>query len=387
MYTYNVKWYSSILEISHCDWDKIFSTHNAIKRYELIKAIEFSKLQGVCHYYLEIKDKNDIVAIIPCFIYDFDIAVISGDKLKKSVKICRSLFSRFLFSRIFFVGTPLSVCDHLFGISRTVKGFEISNLFNIIKAEIKKKAEICKCSFTIIKEIPSSERLFFDKHLLSDYCCVNSLPNSFMPVIKNLKFPDYLRSRYKKNIRRKIRTFNEYNFTWEKIVDYTTISKTLYLLYMQTFEKSKNKFEKLNQDFFQNLELLCKDNSMVYILKDEQNHTIAMIIFIYDHKNLVPLYLGIDYNNYEDAEVYYNCIYKIIKIAQDNNFEFIKLGQTSYTAKLFSGAFFEELYIYVFHSCNIVRFMLRHFSKHMFPKTKIDHINCYIKNLIENLEN
>lgn len=378
-----IKWSSRISEIDKSVWQNIFSDYGSIGDYDFISSIEKSALSGIRHLYLSIYDSDICCAIVPCFIYDFDLSILSGNNIKRCVDIVRCIKKNFLKKNILFAGTPLAVCNHLLGINEKIIGNDREELLQIIKEELKNKALENNCSLFIIKEIPENQRKLYDNIFLKDMLALNSLPNSYIVVMnKYMKFPNYLRSRYKKNINRKIRSFKSFNLNWEEKREYSEYIDTIYALYLNTFSKSKNKFEVLNKNLFLTIQNDYKNNSFVSIAKDDFGNIRAMIFYIHDNETLTPLYLGIDYNETLDSDIYFNCIYHIIELAEESNYKLINLGQTSYNAKIYSGAFVNDLYVYVFVKNILLRKMIQFFSKYLFPHKEIETHNCYTEEAI-----
>lgn len=391
MENYTLQWSNRIFEIDKSIWQNIFSNYGPIGDYDFILSVEKSAMSGIHNLYLSIYDSDKCCAIVPCFIYDFDLSILSGNNIKKCVNIVRCINKNFLKKNILFAGTPLAVCNHLLGINENIIGDDRDDLLQIIKDELKNKSLENNCSLFIIKEIPENQRKLYDKIFLDDMLVLNSLPNSYIVVMnKYMKFPNYLRSRYKKNINRKIRSFKTFNLKWEEKREYSEYVDTIYALYLNTFSKSKNKFEVLNKDLFFTIQNDYKNNSFVSIAKDDLGNIRAMILYIHDNKTLTPLYLGIDYIETLDSDIYFNCIYHIIELAEKFDYKLINLGQTSYNAKIYSGAFVNNLYVYVFVRNILLRKLIQLFSKYLFPYKEIEKHNCYTEeamNIINKMKN
>lgn len=60
----------------------IFSNYGPIGDYDFILSVEKSAMSGIHNLYLSIYDSDKCCAIVPCFIYDFDLSILSGNNIK-----------------------------------------------------------------------------------------------------------------------------------------------------------------------------------------------------------------------------------------------------------------------------------------------------------------
>ena len=70
-----VRWLKTIDLISVKDWNNIFNTTKIVKSYDFTKAVEQSSLSNFQINYMVIYHRNDIIAILPCFIYFIELEI------------------------------------------------------------------------------------------------------------------------------------------------------------------------------------------------------------------------------------------------------------------------------------------------------------------------
>lgn len=141
--------------------------------------------------------------------------------------------------------------------------------------------------------------------------------------------------------------------------------------------RSSNIFEVLNKDFFFNLNKVFNTQTFMLMAKNLAGEIEAIGLVLEEKDSLIPLYLGLNYNNTTENMklLHANSIFKVIQEAEKNNKKFIKIGQTSYYPKVLSGALVENLYLGFYSYNRLLNFAIKVFFKKLFPKTlAIDNI-------------
>ena len=80
------------------------------------------------------------------------------------------------------------------------------------------------------------------------------------------------------------------------------------------------------------------------------------------------MYLGIDYEHNEEYRLYFNMLYRIIKLGIELNKKTIELGQTCYYPKLKLGSRLKSLFMYIKFRNPILHKLFSPFMNGMFPK-------------------
>ncbi len=142
----------------------------------------------------------------------------------------------------------------------------------------------------------------------------------------------------------------------------------VYDLYLNTYNKSDYKLEKLEKDFFTEADAL-----KLGFIKDGQIRGFVMLKITGDM--LTFMLCGMDYN-YETADLYYFMLYTIIEIGIKHKVKFIDLGQTSEATKLKFGASLHKRFFYANHSNPIINFLAKGFKgileyKYKFPEYRV----------------
>lgn len=201
--------------------------------------------------------------------------------------------------------------------------------------------------FDYIKTIKGAKLILNveDKKTYKSYLRGHTLPTC---IFKNdfKTFEDYLnslRSSYRRRINNAIKACKNIEIEYNNDTD-------IYNLYLQTYNKSNYKLEKIEKEFFN------KIDAQKIIFKE--NNIKKGFVLIKEHdKKLTFMLCGMDYK-YDTTDLYYYMLLEIIKYAINNNIKLIDFGQTSEETKLKIGCTIEKRYFYANHSNKIMNFIV-----------------------------
>ncbi len=146
-----------------------------------------------------------------------------------------------------------------------------------------------------------------------------------------------LRSPYRRRIRKAIDACK--NLTAKIIND---DSADIYRLYLNTYQKSEYKLERLEKGFFDRI-----DAVRLGFFKDTE--PVGFVLLKQDRQKLIFMLCGMDYT-YDTADLYYYMLYHIVCFAISHGCDTIDFGQTSEDTKMRFGARLEKRYFYAHHS-------------------------------------
>ncbi len=369
---YKTEWCNSISEISPNDWDSIFE-NQVLKSYSFFKSTEEAKPPGASFLYLKISRKKEILAILPCFTYKLSLDVLAPDFVKRITKKIKTVFPDFLQVRILGVGSLTSTCSQHIGISKNISEGEYCILKKIISEQIRLRSKALKHKIVFIKEVPYGELDFVKMFFTNDFYFYNSLPCCHVPVYKELTpYPSALRRKERQRIKTLRGKFDNI-FSWEVISDFKKIENEFEKLYLETLDRSKNKFEILNKDYFCILKKQFGEKTFFLAAKNDKEEYQSIGIVLEDESALIPLYLGINHIN--DISIckllHSNSLLRVIEEAIIREKSDVILGQTSYYPKVLSGAFVEQLYLGFYSYHKVVRFLIKHIFGKLFTSTPV----------------
>ena len=382
------KWVESIDNIEKSDWIRLYGNKSILKSFEFTKAVENSKLEGTKFYYLIISKDNVIDSILPCYSYKVKLEILAGDSIKKIANAIRIIYPKFLETKLFVIGSPIATCENHTSINYNNLSFK-ETIFNLL---IDKSKDL-KTSLIIVKEIPNSELKSFED-FFSKIKIFESLPNSFVPISKDdFPYPNMLRKRYRQRFKNAIKKSDADGYKWEFVTNYSSIIQEMYNLYLNVYEKSEYKFEKLTPAFFERIQEILPNQSFLLTCRNSFGNLICAELIMEGENELIPMYLGLDYTFTTNSTIYYNVIFRTLLEAEKRNKNWLVLGQTSYEPKAYSGAIFEKLYLGAYSHKPIMRFFINHFFKFLFPKfvkpnvnninEEIKTKNCFTKLILE----
>ncbi|MDD4764622.1 MAG: hypothetical protein PHS39_02010 [Atribacterota bacterium] len=370
---YNADWCNSIDEISKDDWGQIFG-YSILEGYSFFYAMEKAELSGASFFYLRIRDGQKILALVPCFTYNLQLDVLAPVFIKKNAKKIRSIFSGFLQVKILGVGSLASTCRQHIGILKGLTMEESDVIGKIISQEIKIKAKSLRHKLVFIKEVPSGQLNNIKAILSEDFYFYHSLPNSFIPILEETTpYPSGLKRKERERYKSLKKKFAE-KYRWELVSDFSSLTTEFEKKYIDTYNRSKNKFEVLNKRFFDFINSELNQDSFLLIAKslDGENQSIGLVLN--EEDSLIPLYLGLNYDEKDSKTIkllHLNSMLRVIEEAEERGKSQVILGQTSYYPKVLSGALVEGLYLGFYSYNNFIQFFIRHFLGKLFTPTKV----------------
>jgi hypothetical protein len=208
-----------------------------------------------------------------------------------------------------------------------------------------------------------------------------TLPSIIFQNIFN-NWGEYIQS-LKSNYRRRIsQILKNDNITTLETTSCTNFKEINYNQYLQVYNKSDAKLEKLNFEFFKNL----PDNFSLTNLKYE-NEIIGWNITTY-YNNFLYFFLGgIEYKYNEKYNTYFRLLLNIIKEGIEKKVEFIDLGQTAETPKQRLGGEAKNLFMEAKHSKLIFNKILKLSQKSLSYKKKLEKTNAFNVDYIKKIKN
>lgn len=388
--TLSFQWHNSIDEINKLDWDSIFSG-NILKSFDFFKAQCDADIQNVQFLFLVVKSNNRTLAIVPCFIYRLKLDIIASPTVRKFSNIIKKRFPNFLSVRIFGVGSLASTCEQHIGIVAGLESNIYQSVCELISKQIKKKSKELRIKLVFVKEVPESQLSEIKQVLSKDYYFYDSLPTNIIPLFQEvLPYPGGLRRKERYRYRNLKGKFNK-KYLWEKVVDFSYLTKEFEQFYLATLFKSPSQFEIMNEDFFKNIDELFKDNSYLLIAKDKQGIIHSMGLILEERNALIPIYLGLNYENTEtDLKLLHiNSMYRVIEEAERSNKQLVMLGQTSYYSKALCGALVQKLYLGFYSYNTLIQYCVKHYFGKLFtpvyltPNSYQSGIEMIVKNELQ----
>lgn len=190
-------------------------------------------------------------------------------------------------------------------------------------------------------------------------------------VLKNTfsSWDDYI-SKLRSNYRRRIKLIQLDDKIILKTSDCSIFTEQMYEQYLQVFNKSKEKLEKLTFEFFKNLP---QKFQLTTCYKNEK--LIGWNITIKHEKYFYFFLGGIDYKFNKDNNTYLRLVTNIIKQGIEQKTEYIDLGQTAEIPKMRMGGQIEERFMEAKHRNKLFNKILKLGEKSLAYNRKLEEMH------------
>ncbi len=337
--TITVNFFNSAAKVSDDAW-QLFSNPSLEGRW-WYDALEKSNLKDQFKFwYAVLKINDEPIVLAPLFIMNVPISVIMPDWLEKHVERVSKVLPGLATVKSLFVGSPCAEEGYL-GIK---DGVDFSSLIFHLNDAFFKFARVNRADMVIWKDF--REHLTELKSLCETkgYFALTSFPGSCKKI--DLKpgtaNPDPLAtylatldSARRKRIKKKLASSREQGELLEEVVqnpDDKLLSQ-LFLLFEQTYQKGKTKFEKLDLTFFK--QISKTDPAWWVILRDPKTmNPVAFNLCFRLGSVVIQKFIGLNYRMGRDWFLYFRLWESAIRWSVGHGATEFQCGQTGYSAKL-----------------------------------------------------
>lgn len=186
------------------------------------------------------------------------------------------------------------------------------------------------------------------------------------------KYKSKLRYPYRRRIN-KLNSNINYNIESSSC---SVFDEEMHKQYLAVYNKSNNKLERLNLDFFKNL----PNNFLLTTIKKKDSLLGWYITLTIKTKTYFFLG-GIDYKLNKDNSTYLRLLYNIVEKSIKDKAKIIDLGQTAEIPKIRMGGKPKTLYMEVFHSNYIFNYLLKKIITHIEYKVKLEYNKVFKEDL------
>ena len=190
----------------------------------------------------------------------------------------------------------------------------------------------------------------FAKGLTCPKCILTNRFDSFDDYMSKLR--SNYRYRYTKCFKKSAPLTIEY---LENNEDFT---EEMYECYLQVYNKSRARVEKLPIEFFRGKYF------KIFVLKNEEK-VLGFGQMLPNGTELVFEFVGVDYEYNNTYDTYHRILLEIVKYGIENKFETIDFGQTADESKLKLGSKYTMLYAYMHHSNAMLNGIYKKLAKHI----------------------
>ena len=332
----------SYRELNAAFWQRTMEKECMDRRY--YELAEETLQSGFEYRYLILTNSSTgAVAIQPIFLISQDITAGVSGPLRSLVGRVRQRFPGFLSMKIAMIGCSAGTgrldCPEPWveALAEAMDGF----------------AKVAKASVIVFKEFPSAYRGLFEKLSGRGYRRAPSMPGAEM-ALDYSSFEEFMEKKlsynYRKNLRRKFRdTERNGGVTMEVTSDVTPYVDEVHPLYLQTYERSELKFEKLTKQYLCELGRRMPERTRFFLWR-HNGKIVAFSVCLIHEDTLHDLNLGMDYSVALSLNMYFISWRDIVQWAIDAKLSRYYTGSLNYDPKLHFRLQLAPLDLYARHS-------------------------------------
>jgi hypothetical protein len=314
-------------------------------------------------YFLIADEEGEALAIQPFFVMDQDM--LEGVAcLTEYLARIRRVLPRFMMMRTLMVGCTAGE-GHL-AVSPRISAAEIGK---VLAESIVRHAKALGAKMTVMKEFPKQYREALDPLIDNGFARVPSMPNVVLDVA-HASFDEFMKNVLRANARRHLKknlaVTKDAKITMEVVSDPGTVVDEIHRLYLQVYERSELRFEKLTPDFFRKVAAQMGDKARFFTWRRD-GELIACSLSMVEGRTLYLEYLGLDYNLALDLHLYHYTFRDQYNWAARNGMTKICSTALGYDPKLHLRFRLDPLDLYVQHVQPVMNLVLQRVLKWMVP--------------------
>jgi len=348
---------ASRLEVMRCPhWANAFGSEAKDRRYyELVEDTIHEEFDF--RYFIVRNLKGEICAIQPFFSLDLDLLIGAKPRIERLTGVIRRLWPRFMRARTLMVGCAAGE-GHLDGQDQLAQRYNA----RLLSSSIVNTARGLNARLIVLKEFPAKYRPALECFVNEYFTRVPSLPNVRLNI-DYANFEEYMMRALSGGARRKLRlklraTERAPPIEMSVIDDVAPIIDDVYPLYLQVYNRSKLRFEKLTKEYFCGLGHRMGDKNRFFIWR-QNGKILAFGSCILKDDTVHAEYLGLDYKVALDLHLYHYTFRDLISWGIANGYKWLHSGALNYDPKLHLQYRLDPIDLYVRHTSTIYNAVFR----------------------------
>ncbi|HEY9760382.1 MAG TPA: hypothetical protein V6C97_34810 [Oculatellaceae cyanobacterium] len=377
VHKFSVEWVDSCSSIAETVWKELYPPHvEGLWWYALLERSKLDK--QFKFFYAVVKSRNEIVAVAPTFLFDVPIELVVPEEAMPVIEVASAFMPNLKYQRTLFIGSPCAE-EGLVGIK---DGIRFADVAPLLQDAADKKARQLGACMIVWKDFPES----FSKDLMAlahekKMFCITSFPGTVV-TLKDDTMESYLqslKSSHRHNLKKKLRKSREAADLQSDVIqnpDENTL-REIFSLFLQTYERGKTKFEKLDINYFREAGKLSES----YFVVVREKGSGAMVAFMLCFKlagKIVNKFIGLDYSKPASWSLYFRLWEASLEWVLTQNCSQYLSGQTGYRFKIDVGNTLVPLNNYCKHTNPMVHAVFSNFSKDVSWATLDDDLKVYL---------
>jgi uncharacterized protein len=303
-----------------------------------------------------IKVAGKPVGIAPCFLHDVPIALVAPRPVASILSHLSKVFPRVGYQRTFFVGSPCS--DE--GTIGLVPGIKLTDVVHELGAAVRNQARQFKARMIVFKDFPQADLPALTG--IGGFFPTVSYPGTVVPLPASGKDAYYrsLSHTQRHNFLKKLRRSRELLPLETSIVKRPSDRELaeVFGLFIQTYERGRTKFERLNLRFF---ERIREQAPAQFILQRDQadGALVSFMLVFHLGDRVINKFIGLDYRRGTKTYLYFRLFDAALDFAYESGATELQSGQTGYRAKLDLGHRLVPLFNVFRHENRLVHAIFR----------------------------
>jgi hypothetical protein len=340
-------------------WRNAFSAEGKDHRYyEIVEETLYGQFDQ--KYFVIRNGQTGRVAVQPFFFVDQDLLAGLPARLRRAAASLRKYWPRFLNLRMMMVG-----CAEGDGQLDCAEPWAVEALHDAVNLYARHE----KAAIILLKAFPAKHRAALSRFSSDDYSRVPSMPGGRMEIDFG-SFEEFMQKKlsriFRKNLRRKFKKSGGLGITMEVSNNVESCVDEVYALYLQTYDRSEFKFEKLTREFLLALGRRMPDRARFFIWRQE-GRIIAFALCMVHDGVIYDMNVGMDYTVAFDLHLYFLTLRDIIEWAARNGFKHYYTGPLNYDPKLHMRLDLDPLDIYARHASDFINPVFKIALKYLQP--------------------
>jgi len=191
-------------------------------------------------------------------------------------------------------------------------------------------------SMIVLKEFPAKYRHILHCFFHEGFARIPSMPLTRLKI-EYTDFEGYfneaLNSSTRRKLRKKFRATEKVSIEMSQVDDITPYVEEIYPLYLQVYNRSKMKFEKLTRDYFSQIGQRMPDKVRFFIWR-KSGMIVAFSLCLIKDDSICAEYVGFDYEVALKLHLYHYIVRDMITWAMSRNYKWFRSTALNYDPKL-----------------------------------------------------
>ena len=190
-----------------------------------------------------------------------------------------------------------------------------------------------RAAIVLLKDFPAVYRPALARFTRGGYRRVPSMPGCVLDLAFS-SFEEFMSARLGRNLRYKYRKLSKQApIPFEVVTDVTPIAKEICALYLQTYGRSKMRFEQLTPEFFARIGREVPDRARFFLWRVEDRLVAFALCLVHDG-TMKQLNIGFDYSVSLELKLYYVTMRDLLRWALERGLTRFETGRLNYDPKL-----------------------------------------------------